>query len=256
MKRGFGIALVLAGWLSAAPGLFAQAQGSDETSRSGDAGQKKSNGAQQNGQQSAQPKPQSTGNPFPEDTNSVPVMPSKVTPDAPQGNFSETEGEGIPAPRNDEDPVRSPDGASDAGGNVQDQESSSNTKDLDSLLPGPGDDETDNKRKKRSTALDEAPKETPQQDISVGKYYLDNKNWRAALSRFQSALVLAPDEPEVYWGLAESQRHMGDFASARANYQKVIEYDPDSKHAKEAKKALKDPELANAKAAPGAQGPQ
>ena len=181
-------------------------------------------------------------------------MPSNVTPDEPQGNFSETEG--IPAPRDDEDPVRSPDGASDAGGNVQDQESSSTTRNLDSLLPKPGDDETDKRGKKRSNALDEAPKETPQQDISVGKYYLDNKNWRAALSRFQSALVLAPDEPEVYWGLAESQRHMGDFAGARSNYQKVIEYDPDSKHAKEAKKALKDPEIANAKAAPGAPGPQ
>ena len=43
---------------------------------------------------------------------------------------------------------------------------------------------------------------------------------------------------------------MGDYAKARANYEKVIEYDPDSKHAKEAKKALKDPEFANAKLAP------
>ena len=43
---------------------------------------------------------------------------------------------------------------------------------------------------------------------------------------------------------------MGDYANARANYEKVIEYDPDSKHAKDAKKALKEPELANAKSAP------
>jgi predicted TPR repeat methyltransferase len=70
------------------------------------------------------------------------------------------------------------------------------------------------------------------------------------LSRFQSALVLAPEDPEVYWGLAVSQQHMGDFAGARANYEKVLEYDPDSKHGKEAKKALKEPELANAKPAP------
>ena len=82
------------------------------------------------------------------------------------------------------------------------------------------------------------PKETAKEDISVGKYYLDNKNWRAALSRFQSALVLAPEDPEVYWGLAESARHLGNFADARAYYLKVMEYDPDSKHAKEAKKAL------------------
>ena len=39
----------------------------------------------------------------------------------------------------------------------------------------------------------------------------------------------------------------GDFADARANYLKVTEYDPDSRHAKDARKALKDPEIANAK---------
>jgi len=48
--------------------------------------------------------------------------------------------------------------------------------------------------------IDEAPKETSKEDITVGKYYLDQKNWKAAQSRFQSALVLAPEEPDVYWG--------------------------------------------------------
>jgi tetratricopeptide (TPR) repeat protein len=92
----------------------------------------------------------------------------------------------------------------------------------------------------------------------VGKYYLDNKNWKAALSRFESALVLDPDNPDVYWGLAESQRHLGNFADARANYQKVVDYDPDSRHGKDARKALKDPEIANAKssAQPSAAAPQ
>jgi hypothetical protein len=42
---------------------------------------------------------------------------------------------------------------------------------------------------------------------------------------------------------------LGNFAEARANYLKVIEYDPGSKHAKEAQRILKDPEMANAKAA-------
>jgi tetratricopeptide (TPR) repeat protein len=130
---------------------------------------------------------------------------------------------------------------------VQELESSSDVKSMDSLLPGPGDDET-GKRKKKDDVLAGAPKETSKEDITVGKYYLDQKNWRAALSRFQSALVLAPEDPEVYWGLAESSRHMGNFADARANYLKVIEYDPGSRHAKDAQKALKDPEIENAKA--------
>ena len=66
-------------------------------------------------------------------------------------------------------------------------------------------------------------------------------------------LVLDPDNPDVYWGLAESERHLGRFADARENYQKIMEYDPGSHHAKEASKALKDPEIANAKAAPALQ---
>ena len=68
--------------------------------------------------------------------------------------------------------------------------------------------------------------ETAAEDENVGSYYLENKDWKGALSRFQSALVLDPDNPDVYWGLAESERHLGDFADARANYQKVMEYDP------------------------------
>jgi tetratricopeptide (TPR) repeat protein len=103
-------------------------------------------------------------------------------------------------------------------------------------------------RKPRSPAIEPEHKESAAEDENVGKYYLDNKAWKAALSRFESALVLDPDNPDVYWGLAESQRHLGDFAEARANYQKVVDYDPDSRHGKDARKALKDPEITNAKA--------
>ena len=94
--------------------------------------------------------------------------------------------------------------------------------------------------------------ETAQEDLNVGAFYLDKKDWRAALSRFQSAMVLDPDEVAVYWGLAEANRHLGNFAEAKANYQKVVEYDPDSRHAKDARKALEDPQIAAAKA-PAAQ---
>ena len=61
-------------------------------------------------------------------------------------------------------------------------------------------------------------------------------------------MVLDPENPDVYWGLAEAQRHIGNFANAKANYLKVMEFDPDSKHGKDAKKILKEPEVANAKA--------
>lgn len=237
MKRGIGLALVLAACL-----LTTRAQqGSNGT-------------AAQNKQAeppAPQPKPQEGGNPFPTDTTNIPVMPSRENPaadmpaDLPTATADQIEDSHY-ALSDDSDPVASPDGLSPAA-NPNGQVSSSNVGSLDSILPSPGEDETKKKGKKGSDEIEDMPKETAKQDISVGQYYLDNKNWRAALSRFQSALVLAPEDPDVYWGLAESQRHVGDFANARANYEKVMEYDPGSKHAREAEKALRDPQLANAK---------
>ena len=61
-------------------------------------------------------------------------------------------------------------------------------------------------------------------------------------------MVLDPENPDVYWGLAEAERHLGQFAEAKANYLKVMEYDPDSRHSKDAKKILKEPEMTNARA--------
>ena len=248
MKVGFGIALALAGWLVAAPRLTAQAPG-----YSG-AGQGHAGGnAQKPATQSPQAVPQGGANPFPEDTSKVPVLPSKTT-DVPAGTFSESDDTAASLPGDDLDPVRSPDESGTGSSSTREQESSSDVKAMDSLLPGPGDEDSSGKRRKKDAAIEGQPKETPKEDITVGKYYLDNKNWKAALSRFQSALVLAPDEPEVYWGLAESERHLGNLAEAKANYQKVVEYDPDSRHGKDAKRALKEPELENAKAGPAGQG--
>jgi tetratricopeptide (TPR) repeat protein len=241
MKRGIGIALVLMGCTAAIP---AYAQQSDSGAASG-----------QNKQQPQQTKPTPPkppdSNPFPTDTTNVPVMPSRENPEpnlpsnAPTATPDQIEDTHyLPG---DSDPVASPDAASPAGSDYQGAVSSSNANSLDSILPPAGDDET---KGKKGSQIEDKPQETAAKDISVAKYYLDNKNWRAALSRFQSALVLAPEDPEVYWGLAVSQQHMGDFAGARANYEKVLEYDPDGKHSKEAKKALKEPDLAKAKPAP------
>jgi tetratricopeptide (TPR) repeat protein len=242
MKQGFGVALVLGGCLMAGPWVCAQAQNDSSA-----AGQKKTDEkAKTPAQQQATPQTatQSDSNAFPEDTSTVPVMPNKLT-DVPAGTFDEAEGGDVRLPEDDLDPVRSPDGEGAAAESSDPaRESSSSVNSLDSLLPKPGEDDT-GRRKMKAKEPDHP--ETSTEDISVGKYYLEKKNWKAAQSRFQSALVLAPEEPEVYWGLAESARHLGNFAEARTNYLKVIEYDPDSKHAKEAQKTLKEPELAGAK---------
>lgn len=189
------------------------------------------------------PKSQQQGNPFPGNTNNVPILPSGPTANVPEGYEPQTSRVAFP-PR-DQDPVRSPEDAEPDSGNSQGF--SSSLTGVDDILPPPT-QPTGNGKKDQGIAP--IPQETPESDINVGNYYLSMKNWRAALSRFQSALVLEPDNPDMYWGLAECERHMGDFALAREHYLKVLEYDPGSKHAKDAKKALRDPEIANAKNKP------
>ncbi|HUB29389.1 MAG TPA: tetratricopeptide repeat protein [Terracidiphilus sp.] len=202
--------------------------------------QKPANNAAPDSQQQDQ-KP--GANPFPEDTNSVPVLPSANNPGTPEPSAEPPSYGNAALPGGDNDPVRSPDDAAPSSAN---SDVSSSSAGMDNLLKPPPDEERGKHGKLDAPEHTESAKE----DESVGGYYLDQKNWKAALSRFESALVLDPENPEVYWGLAESQRHTGDFASAKANYLKVMEYDPDSKHSKEAKKILKEPEMESARAVP------
>jgi tetratricopeptide (TPR) repeat protein len=191
-------------------------------------------------------KPPAESNPFPEDTNSVPVIPTGNTPVAPPANAAPAA-----TPSGPDDPVRSPD---DPVGNPEADSNSgfsSSSAGLDKVQPPP-DADTPRGRHRLAKPSEEpqAHPETAKEDEDVGGLYLSQKNWRAALSRYESAVVLDPENPDVYWGLAEAQRHLGQFAAAKSNYEKVMEYDPDSHHAKDAKKLLAAPELANAAAAP------
>lgn len=197
---------------------------------------------------------QQSANPFPEDTGNVPVIPSGSLSSPPDASTASA----VPAPTQDSDPVRSPDDASADELTGQNRNYSSSADGIDNLLPKPGDDTSTGKGKKHGSDSDIVPvhQETATEDISVGSYYMDQHDWKGALSRFQSALVLAPDDPEVYWGLAECERHLGDLADARTYYIKVAEYDPDSRHGKDARKALKDPEIANAQKPSAPAAPQ
>lgn len=190
-------------------------------------------------------KPAEQSNPFPADTNSVPLMPGSNTPTA-----REEPANAAPAtlPGTDVDPVRSPDDpqpdrSTDAQG------FSSSASGLDNVMPPP-DTDIGSRRGKKGRGAAPAPEhqESASEDEKVGDYYLSEKNWKAALSRYESAVVLDPENPEVYWGLGEAQRHLGRLADAKASYEKLVEYDPDSKHGKEAKKILKSAEMATASA--------
>ena len=180
-------------------------------------------------------------------------MPSRDNPNLPP--TGEATKERMYLPEADFDPVRTPEDAGEAAESGE-QSSSSSMAGMSDLLPGDNDTAQPGKRNKKGAQIEPEHHETAAEDETVGKYYLDNKDWKAALSRFQSALVLDPDNPDVYWGLAEAERHLGNLADARANYEKVVNYDPDSRHGKDARKALKDPEIANAKALSQPAAPQ
>jgi len=246
MKRSFLIALVATACLTAAGQCRAQAAPGQNPP---------ANSNQKPASTPQTPQKPADANPFPEDTSTVPVMPSKGTAALPEGTYG-GEGNGADSNRlglkgDDVDPVRSPDDAAPAAEGVRELESSSSSSraGLDKLLPGPDDDDQPKGKKGKVAGKEPEHVETSKEDLDVGKYYLEIKNWKAALSRFESAMVLAPDEPEVYWGLAESERNLGHFAEARTYYLKLLDYDPDGPHGKAARKALKDPEVANAKAA-------
>jgi tetratricopeptide (TPR) repeat protein len=241
------VALLFAGCLAVAPRLLAQAPAGGDAatgqSKPAGEGQKPATGA-------AQPGKTSSANPFPEDTSTVPVMPAKTAPTLPEGTYNGAESAGLPLPGEDLDPVRSPDDPAPAAASGPEEDSSSSLTGMESLLPKPEDDETGKKRK--LSVKEPTHQEAASKDIEVGGYYLDRKNWKAALSRFESALVLDPENPEVYWGLAEAEHHLGNFADAKTHYLKLLDYDPDGPHGKQARKELKEPEIANGKnAAPG-----
>lgn len=227
------LTLALAYFVAAGLGVFAQAA---KQPQSGAAGSPASNAPAQAGQPG--------NNAFPTDLSNVPVIPAHLSPGMIPGEDEESRGMAIPTA--DTDPVLSPeDAAADAQSGEQDW--SSSQAGMRDLLPPTGDEMQPGRHKDKSGTEPLIPHETASDDEHVGEYYLDNGEWKAALSRYESALVLDPDNPDVYWGLAESERHLGQLAEARANYQKVIIYDSGTRMAKKALKFLKDPQIANAK---------
>jgi tetratricopeptide (TPR) repeat protein len=258
MRRIVFIALVLTGCLMAAQWLLAQAPAAgDPRSQSKPANENQKPGQPNSSQPGAAT--QSSSNPFPEDTSTVPVMPSKITPPLPTGTYHVEDRESdispVPLRGEDIDPVRSPDDPTPSFASSTDTDSSADSSSsltgLGSLLPKPGDDQQGGKKRKINVK-EPTHQEAASKDIDVGSYYLDRKNWKAALSRFESAMILDPENPEVYWGMAEAEHHLGDYVHAKEHYLKLLEYDPDGPHGKQARKELKDPALDKAQSGPAA----
>ena len=177
------------------------------------------------------PKPGGDGdNPFPGESSDAPIIPVDPQPgqggDARQPVPAEDGGKAGADP--DSDPVKSPDGA---GAPADDGFSSSRQ----GLRPAAAADEPDprtGKQVKKKTL-----EQLVQENVDIGSFYLDRKNWKAAQGRFQDALTLNAESAEAVWGLAEAERHLNLYADALKHYQLFLSYDPDGPHGKAARKA-------------------
>ncbi|HVO64187.1 MAG TPA: tetratricopeptide repeat protein [Terriglobales bacterium] len=75
-------------------------------------------------------------------------------------------------------------------------------------------------------------------NIEVGDFYLKQKNYRAAESRYREALVYKPDDAIAQLRLGQTLEKLGQLDEARQNYEGYLKILPDGPLAKEAHKGL------------------
>ena len=93
-------------------------------------------------------------------------------------------------------------------------------------------------------------------DVEVGQYYFKIKNYRAALERFNHALIYKPNDADATYGLAMTQEKLNLLALADQNYRKYLKIVPHGPKAREAERALKrmGPNVETRKSAGGEDG--
>lgn len=76
-------------------------------------------------------------------------------------------------------------------------------------------------------------------DIEVGQYYLKHKNYRAALDRFNEALLYKPNDAEATYRLAQTQEKVELYALAYRNYRSYIAIYKEGPYVQDARAAMK-----------------
>jgi tetratricopeptide (TPR) repeat protein len=202
--------------------------------------------------QSATPKPSpksTSDNPFPGEDTNVPIIPAPGSSgsDAAGNPAGNPTGEPGRIPRRDADPdgdpVRSPDGM----GNYAPADTFSSSRSGLTHLPA----EDDSGAPLGKSAKTKTREQLIKEDVDVGSFYLEKKDWKGAEARFQSAFTLDSENPDAVWGMAEAERHLQLYKESAEHYKLFLTYDPDSKHGREARKALEEVEAAKASAANG-----
>jgi len=183
-------------------------------------------------------------NPFPGEDTNAPIIPVDPGPGAAAGTDSGRAGSEAAAPANatagrdadpDGDPVRTP----DAPGQTADDGFSSSRSGVANL---PAEDDNDGRPGK--STKNKTREQVIQEDLDVGGFYIEKKNWKAAQARYAAAFALDGENADSVWGLAEAERHLGLYKEAAGHYTLFLSYDPDGPHSRAAKKALGEVEIA------------
>jgi tetratricopeptide (TPR) repeat protein len=201
--------------LGAAP-VFAQQQSQQQSSQSAPPSSQSTPSAPAQTPSTPQPKKPSTAddNPFPED----------ISRKAAQGDDA--------APADGKAPASSekPNGSSAA---PADTDSSSRSK-----FQGLGDLSGDGSRISNGAGGYILNPKLATQDVKVGGFYLDQRDYKGAYSRYMEATLVDPGNADAVFGLAEAARGMNHKDEAVQNYRIYLDAFPDGKRAKEARKAL------------------
>ena len=76
-------------------------------------------------------------------------------------------------------------------------------------------------------------------DLKVGKFYLQDGNPQGAYLRYKDAVAHVPDDPDALFGLAQAADKLKKRDEAVANYRAAIKADPGGDHDKASRAALK-----------------
>lgn len=104
-----------------------------------------------------------------------------------------------------------------------------------------GGSESSSQENATEAAKDEVPNRDPMaaaQSVEIGDYYFSEKNYRAALSRYQEALESKPDDAAIYIRVGRAFDKLGEPTRAFENYDASLKADPAGPFADEAGKGV------------------
>jgi tetratricopeptide (TPR) repeat protein len=147
---------------------------------------------------------------------------------------------GSPAAQPQNRPPRSDDPTTTAGGEADGESSSKDTK-ID-LRPPEGDaaahSDSDPVDTSDTSEMHLWDPHKAMKNVEVGDYYYSQKNYRAAVSRYQEALQWKANDAIATFKLADAEEKLGNKDAARKNYLAYLKILPSGPKADDAKKAL------------------